>query len=310
MKSPHVNIKIVVFIVSLLFLFLNMKSSYAQGCSDAGFCTIHSLKPDDQEEEINRNHLSAGISYGKGENSISIISPYIEYTRNISSSWAISGKILYSSIKGDLANVSGLSDAFISSSYVIGKQTGVTLGVKIPFDDGNSIAGGLPLPMSYQKSLGTVDLIAGVNHSYENFEFMAAVQQPLTQNKNQFSALLYPAGSEAEKYISTLNYKRMADVLVRASYTFTLERGKFKIIPGILPIFHIAEDKYTDTNGIEQSISGSQGVTINANLFLIYSIDSKNSFEFSFGAPVKSRTARPDGLTRKFAFALEYKASF
>jgi len=308
MKSPATRI---LFFTFLVLSFLTLTNSVkAQGCSDAGFCTIHSLKPDEQNGGLLQNNLSAGISYGKGENGISVVSPYFEYTRNISKYWSVSSKFLYSSVKGDLGSLNGAADGFISSNYSVGTGTGLTLGLKIPFNDGNSMINGIPAPMAYQTSLGTLDVIAGINHSYENFQFMAAFQQPLSQNKNQFFTDLYPAGSDAKNYQSTNNYKRSGDILLRASYTFSLANGSFKIIPGILPIYHLSNDKFTDGADIEQSIDGSQGLTLNGNLFLVYSVDKKNAIELSFGAPLKSRTTRPDGLTRKFAVSLEYKTSF
>ncbi len=308
MQSIKTDLKI--FFMLLLLTFSASSNIKAQGCSDAGFCSLHSLKPEEKSETILNNHFSAGVAYGKGENGISIISPYLQFTRNINTCLSFSGKILFNSVKGDLASVNGISDAFISSSYSVGSLTGLTLGLKIPFNDGNILNNNIPLPMAYQTSLGTLDIIAGVSHSHENFEFMAAIQQPLTQNKNQFFSGLYPPGSEAQNYQSTNNYKRSGDILFRASYTFNVNNGRFKIKPGLLPIYHLSNDKFTDGAGAEQSIEGSQGVTINGNLFLTYSIDKKNTIEISFGAPMKSRTSRPDGLTRKFAASLEYKVSF
>lgn len=294
----------------ILFLFSFTIDIYAQGCSDAGFCTIHSLKPDEPDENKFLNQITAGVAYGKGENSIKIISPYFQYTRSIGNRFTLSGKILFSSVKGDVGSNSELSDAFISGSYSAGANTGLTLGLKIPLHNGNTMLNNLPLPTAYQTSLGTFDIIAGLSHSHENFEFTAALQQPLTQNKNQFFADDYSLVSEGRLYESTNNYKRSGDVLLRASYTFNINNGQFKIIPGVLPIYHLSDDKFTDKNGTEQSITGSQGVTLNGNLFLIYTLNKKNTIEFSFGAPMKSRDARPDGLTRKFAMSLEYKTNF
>lgn len=308
MQSGKIDIKI--FVILLLLTFSASSNIKAQGCSDAGFCSLHSLKPEEKSETMHHNHITAGISYGKGENGISIVSPYLQFTRNINTCLSFSGKILFSSVKGDLGNVNGISDAFISSNYSVGNQTGLTLGLKIPFNDGNIMNNNIPLPMAYQTSLGTLDIIAGLNHSHENFEFMTAIQQPLTQNKNQFFTGFYPPGSEAQKYQSTNNYKRSGDILFRVSYTFIINNGQFKIKPGLLPIYHLSNDKFTDGAGVEQSIEGSQGFTINGNLFLVYSIDRKNTIEIGFGTPMKSRTARPDGLTRKFAASLEYKVSF
>ena len=59
------------------------------------------------------------------------------------------------------------------------------MGLKVPFTDGNLKENGVPLPMDFQPSLGTYDLILGVSHQYKNFNFVVAYQQPLTQNNNR-----------------------------------------------------------------------------------------------------------------------------
>ncbi len=306
MKKNH----FFVLMCLLSILLVRSETVFGQGCSDAGFCTIHSLKPLDDKNPTSKNYLNAGISYGKGEYSLKIVSPYIDYTRVISPSWNISGKLIFSSVNGDLGKTSGLSDIFISTNYAVSSQAGLTLGLKIPFNDGNTELNNLSLPMAYQTSLGTTDIIAGVNYSIREFQFVAAFQQPLAQNSNKFISNLYPTNSEAQNFPTTNNYKRSGDILLRLSYKFTAIKNKLEIIPGILPIFHLADDKYTNNAGVESSIIGSSGVTLNGNIFLDYIIDPKNLIELSFGAPLKSRSVRPDGLTRKFVAALEYKIRF
>ena len=61
---------------------------------------------------------------------------------------------------------------------------------------------------------------------------------------------------------------------------------------------------------MEQEIAGSQGVTLNSNLFLIYSISPRHALELSLGWPFRARDARPDGLTRDFVAGLEYAVKF
>jgi hypothetical protein len=303
---------------SFKFLFLNLVVFFflsgfyvndlrSQGCSDAGFCSIHSLKPADESDSKFKNNFSIGISYGRGDNKINVVNPFIEYTREVSSLFSISGKVVFTSVSGDIANLSGLSDGFINAVYKMNQAAAFTLGVKIPFTNGNTMSDNSPLPMAYQVSLGTLDIIAGVNHNHKNFGFSAALQYPLTQNENKYFST---SNADEMLFSSTNKYKRGGDVLARLSYRFTPADGKISITPGVLPIYHLSNDKYTDASGTEKEIDGSKGLTLNANLFVVYSIDSKNSLELNFGAPVKSRDSRPDGLTRKFVAVLGYKVNF
>ena len=45
--------------------------------------------------------------------------------------------------------------------------------------------------MYYQASLGTIDLIFGIGYEIKKFQFIAAIQQPITQNDNEFNATGY-----------------------------------------------------------------------------------------------------------------------
>ena len=82
------------------------------------------------------------------------------------------------------------------------------------------------------------------------------------------------------------------------------------ITPGLLPIFHLGEDEYTDVDGVVQSIAGSDGLTLNGTVFLDYQLGSGNALEFSIGFPFIVREARPDGLTRSFVLGIGYAKGF
>jgi hypothetical protein len=81
-----------------------------------------------------------------------------------------------------------------------------------------------------------------------------AIQQPLSQNGNRFFPDQYPPGSKLRDLHPTNQFKRMADVLFRASYPFVLNK-KIRVTPGILPIYHLKDDRYTDVSGVEREIS-------------------------------------------------------
>jgi hypothetical protein len=76
-------------------------------------------------------------------------------------------------------------------------------------------------------------------------------------------------------------------------------------MPSILPIYHLKNVKYTDKFNVINEIRGSQGLTLNGNIYLDYKIKSKNIIQINMGMPFIVRDARPDGLTRHFIANLE-----
>lgn len=284
--------------------------TYSQGCSDAGICTMNSFKPNNSDavNELN-NQVKIGAFFGKADNSISAFGNYIEYNRRFSDNFGMDIKLTALGQNGNGISKYGLSDAFVNANYKVNDKLKLTLGTKIPLSNSNKMENNLPLPMDYQSSLGTFDLIFGVGFEYNKIQFVAAVQQPLTQNDNQFLASSYPVDSKLRDFQSTNKFKRSGDVMLRVSYPISVSHN-FKLTPSILPIYHIANDKYTDGLNVEREISGSQGLTLNGNVYLDYLIDSKNILQLNFALPFVIRDSRPDGLTRSFVANLEYRILF
>lgn len=282
----------------------------AQGCSDAGFCTLNSFKPAPAEAAATaRNQVKLGASYGAADYDIGVAGAYLEYGRTFNDRWGVDVKVTALAQNGPDLSVFGLSDLYANVSYGLGGNTRLTLGAKIPFSDGNREEDGLPLPMDYQASLGTVDLLAGIGTAWGRLQLVAALQQPLTRNSNAFLAENYPAGSEIGKIQSTNAFDRAGDVLLRVSYPIGLGE-KLAVTPSLLPIYHLANDKFTDGAGTVREIDGSQGLTLNGNVYLDYTLNEKNALQLNLGVPFVVRDARPDGLTRSFVATLEYRIGF
>lgn len=296
----------------LPLLFFAAHSMYGQGCSDAGFCTLNALKNNgsNDHKEDHKNQMEAGISHGSGDNEIEVTSFHLEYIRQISSTWSLNAKVLFLSANGELSSEHDLSDVFITGIFAPAPTYKFTFGIKAPFNNGNKMANGLPLPMGYQTSLGTFDVIAGFQYALKAVGISAAIQQPLTQNENGFLPSLYPTGSEAYNYPSTRNFTRKGDALIRINYDLRFSKEKFKITPGLLFIYHLGKDTYNNESGTEVTINGSEGLTLNATLLMEYSLNKTNTLELNFGSPFITRDARPDGLTRKYVAGIEYKITF
>lgn len=299
------------YICSAIFiLVMTFSNLSAQGCSDAGFCTVNSLKPNANDSvSTKKNYAKAGISAGDANHAITTFAGYLEYGRIINSKLDLNAKITSLSQSGNGISTFGLSDIFVTSAYRPKDNFTFTLGAKIPLTDGNSIKNGQFLPMDYQSGLGTLDLIAGIGYEIKKVQLTAALQQPLTQNKNQFNSENLPENSVLKRFQTTKNFKRSGDVLLRISYPVAFS-NTFQMTPSLLNIYHLSKDKFTDEQGLQKTIDGSQGLTINGVLFFDYNLDETNTLQLSLGAPFLVRNVRPDGLTRSFIANLEYSLKF
>jgi hypothetical protein len=210
---------------------------------------------------------------------------------------------------GSETTVFGLSDLFVVGNYGINENFQVSAGFKIPLNDANRLLNGTALPMDYQSSLGTLDLLLGVLYKIKKLELALAYQQPLTQNKNTFLVEDFPTESGFRKFQSTNNYQRVGDALLRISYPLSIGQ-KFRVTPSILSIYHLSDDSFTDGAMMEMPISGSQGLTLNMNLYANFTVSKTTNLELNIGSPLIVRSARPDGLTRNFVMNLEYQINF
>lgn len=286
--------------------------SFGQGCSDAGFCTINSFKPN-SEDSTHRliQQVKVGAFFGKADFDISVYGINLEYNRTLGKKWGFDLKLTTLAQNGNDISVSGLSDVFLNANYQVSKKIKVTMGSKLPLSKADKSLNktGSPLPMDYQSSLGTIDLILGIGYEIKKIQLVAALQQPLTQNRNGFLASDVAAGSPLSSFPSTRKFERAGDVLLRVSYPWKV-REKLTLTPSLLPIYHLTRDKFTDQNGLRQEIAGSQGLTLNGNIYLDYHVNKKNAWQLNVGVPFIVRDVRPDGLTRSIIANLEYRLKF
>lgn len=299
------KLRLIIISISMLGGF-----AYGQGCSDAGFCTINSFQPvGDEEFGTLTNQIKAAAFFGSADHSIAVYGNYLAYSRQLNDKIGIDAKLTTLAQNGHGISTFGLSDIFLNANYSASEQIKVTLGVKVPFSNASKTLDDLPLPMDYQASLGTFDLVFGLGYAINEIQFVVAVQQPLTQNNNAFLASAYPENSKLRAFQSTNNFKRSADVLLRISYPISLSQ-KLKLTPSVLPIYHLENDKYTDELNVEKEIVGSQGLTLNGNVYVDYQINKQHIVLLNVGMPFIVRDARPDGLTRSFMANVEYKFNF
>lgn len=293
----------------LLALFFITSLSFAQGCSDAGICSIGKSLQSTAKEFKNNIEISA--IFGAGEADVTYFSPYISYGRKVTERFSWSTKITFSAANGSFGTRAAFGDGYLIGNYSFAaknkKQWSVLAGSKIPFTSSNLKINGISLPLDYQSSLGTFDLFLGTNLSYKKWDFNTAIQIPVfNNNKNSYFAEY----SGTDDFPTTNLFERKSDALFRATYTLNTKNQKFTFKPNVLFIYHLGEDSFENIFGKRESFVGSEGLTINGNLLSAYNINNQKSIELSLAAPFVVRDIRPDGLTRGFVLALQYKYSF
>ncbi len=295
------------YILPLLFVLTTTSTyTFAQGCSDAGFCTMPTTKNIiNDTSETKKSTLKLGYSLGLADKGIKVSTTSVGVSHFFSKKLSADIKINHVTSKGKYATVGGLSDVFLNANYMGFKKTTLTIGIKVPLSDGNIRSNNKSYPINYQPSLGTLDLLLGANYKIKRFIIAVGLQQPLTQNKNTFYTSIIPNDS----FITTNKFIRQPDVLIRLSYPFYIYK-KIKLTPSILPIYHMCNDIYTDTNNVQQYIKNSAGLTLNTTLFISIPIQQKWNMEVSMGSPLIVRDVRPDGLTRSFVGGVELQYKF
>lgn len=242
-------------------------------------------------------------SYGLGDQSTSIVTSQIEATVTVLS------KKLYAQVKlpyvfasGNLGSANGAGDLTMSLSYVAlnKKKTNLSFvgGVKIPTGNSDLSNNKKPLPMVYQPSLGTTDALFGFNYRYSKWDFTVGYQHSFNANKNGYLHTLVAEDKTYNGYFESKNIKRADDGVFRINRSYAIK--KVTASTGLLFIYHLANDKYDDVLGNRVTSKGSQGLTLNLNFSSIIPLSKKTDLVLIFAAPVKTRDARPDGLTREF----------
>ncbi len=298
-----------------LFIFIITLLTYsqilAQGCSDAGFCSLGDLK-NHNEPDSSRKSISVGLNYGLGEEGTSTINSYLEYTQMLGNRFGFQSKITATYAAGFLGSNFTIGDLFATLTYkpaISGKNDlNFIGGLKIPLTDGNAKNNNnLPLPLDYQATIGTYDAIAGLNYIVDKkWEFDAAVQIPLIQQNNStFFPELY-TDPRIIKFAPTNNFKRQSDVLARLGYYIQIPHSGITLKPSLLAIYHVGDDTYLNQSGNRTTISGSQGLTLNGTVVATKKFNSGNRFEVVFGTPFIVRQVRPDGLTRGLVVNFQY----
>ena len=293
----------------LIILLLSISKTSAQGCSDAGICSVnHGFDTDVKQF---KNTIEFAAIYSLGEADVTYFSPFVSYTKRFNDRYSFTSKVTFSTASGSFGTRSQFGDAFLIGNYTFkeknNKQWSALLGWKFPFTASNLKINGYSLPLDYQSSLGTIDLFLGTNLNYKKWDFNSAVQIPVFNlNKNSY----FKEYGGTDDFPSTNLFERKPDALLRATYSIKTPNKKFTFKPNVLFIYHLGEDSLENIFGERENINGSEGLTLNGNLITSYSLSKQSSLLLSLATPFVVRDIRPDGLTRSFVAGLQYQYSF
>lgn len=315
--------------LSLVALLISL-SAFSQGCSDAGFCTMGAMKPDQAySKKVNFKLRSIELSQYYGT---STLSPII-YVTNLDVSFGLTDrlgfqfKIPYQWTTGNFGKTAGVGDLSVSVTQNFGKVGSFTLnataGVKIPTNKSDITSKGdvfpeslgLVMPMYQQVSLGSFDIVFGASLINSKWLLAAGYQGALTANNNTFKwsdwTPFYPSDDYVRAYDRATKLKRGSDIMVRVERNFRFARYNFSI--GLLPIYRITKDQIIDNpsgEGEYMKVDGTTGLAASALVGFGYNFNVNNTVKLTIGQKLTQREVNPDGLTRHNVAIIAYLFRF
>lgn len=304
--------------LAILLLTFSSTAIYAQGCSDAGFCTMGALKPDQgyskrMSVQIRSIELSQYIGVTRFKDVV------FNYTADmnvgIGDKTTLQVKIPYVYVEGVLKNTNGIGDlSFGLARNLVSKenyQINLTVGTKLPVGNSNIALDGKSLPMYYQTGLGTYDMIAGISFISRGWMFATGYQQSLNRIDNDFwwtDWEDHPMEATAREYKQSRSLNRGKDIMLRVERNFRFSNFNFNV--GLLPIYRLTKDTNISRGGVENEIDQSDGLALTLLVGGGYQFSVKSGIKIMNGFRLVKRHFNPDGLSREFVSNIGYVYKF
>ena len=302
-----------IFIACLLLLIsIQSYTVLAQGCSDAGFCTMGAMRPNQNYlkktgVQLRSVELLHYVGYTKFDDIIQ--TTLVDINANVGQRSIVQLKVPYQTVDGPLGKTKGMGDISYSFSYQAYKaskfQIGATLGGKIPTNNANLKSDrGLALPMYYQTSLGTYDIVAGLSLVSRKWLFAAGYQHAFNRNGNEFVWAPWNKTADSARaavYPRANKLKRGDDIMLRAERNF--RSTKWNAHLGILGIYRLNQDNIVLKNQ-EQNFESTIGWAITAVAGVGYHVNTHATIKLLYGKKIINRDFNPDGLSREFVTTL------
>jgi hypothetical protein len=301
-------------IITFTLVIFSYASLFGQGCSDAGFCTMGAMRPNQNfgnKSAIKLRSVELLQYVGVTKFHDVILTSLMDINIGIGKKGSFQLKLPYTFVSGSLGNTQGAGDISYAYTHALlvknTYQLSATLGGKIPTNIADKLsADGRPLPMYYQTSLGTYDIVAGLSFITRNWLLATGYQQALNSNQNEFRWSEWNGSTQlatAMQYPPSWNLKRGKDIMFRIERNF--RSTKWNAYVGLLTIYRISKDvisKGTDVTRIE--VAGTTGPAITALTGIGYHFSTRVALKGMLGVRLHSRDSNPDGLSREFVSSL------
>lgn len=308
-----------ILLISIFFI-LNTIQSYAQGCSDAGVCTMgapHLYTGDSvkvSQEKTSAINYKITQSVGLGEQNTMHLLTVAELNWKVSTAIYLQLKVPYLVNIGNIATTHGIGDLSFSSTIIknINSHSSINtfVGFKIPVNNANIKNNSKPLPMPYQTSLGTFDGVLGFVYQYKQWNFTTAYQKVLiSDNENSFlaSSSEWVNNADAAKYFGSYKFMRGDDAILKAERNINIS-DKWIATPSILAIYRVQNDRVQNPiNGVESDLVNSNGLTLNIIGNSSHHLNNNKSIDFTIAFPLIVRKVRADGLTRSLIASAAFR---
>ncbi|MCB0500704.1 MAG: hypothetical protein M9954_15995 [Cyclobacteriaceae bacterium] len=313
-------VRVVVFQWLLALAF----NASGQGCSDAGFCTMGAMKPDQPfNKKVEFKLRSMEFSFYRGTTTTSPI-VYVataDLNFSITPKTFFQVKLPYQAVKGNFGKTNGMGDISLSLTQNI-KSTdkydvNATIGAKIPSNKANlsdPTRNNIVFPMYYQTSLGTYDFITGISLKTRDWLFATGLQHPFNKNENTFvweewREPVYPDFNYVKTYNQSNRLKRGTDIMFRAERNFRF--SQFNVSLGALPIIRVSKDSILDpVTGTRKKLEGTTGMALSVIGTFGYGFNVQSGVRLLMGVKLTDRKVNPDGLTRDMVTTVSYYYRF
>jgi hypothetical protein len=315
---PHI-LQMKKYLILVYALTFTASYVFSQGCSDAGFCTMGAMKPDQPfNKKIQFRLRSMEVSFYRGTTSLTpvIYVANADMTFGLNAKTFLQVKLPYQAVTGRLANTSGMGDISLCLTRNLASSEeydiNFSLGTKIPTNDSDKEStDGLPLPMYYQTSLGTYDFISGISFISRGWLLATGIQIPLNKNNNQFLWEDWEGTDEIDyvlHYNQAKELQRGTDVMVRVERNFRFSRLNFTL--GLLPIYRINRDEITNPLDVRVQPVKAKGLAMSGIFTTGYNFNVRSGIKLLLGRKFVQRETNPDGLTREFVSTFSYLYRF
>ena len=294
----------------IFFFFITVfavPSTLAQGCSDAGACSISSLNISEDSSHLKKSkvHFSVEQSFGLGEKFILISQTTAGIRYRIFKTTLLELRVPFVFTYGNLGQTSGVGDLLFSVNQQLfsrnTSQLNLLVATRLKSNNADFSFGSEPLPMAYQTSLGTYDGIFGLLYTIPKWDFYAAYQHPFGRNNNGY-LVTDTTLPDSWKYYESAQLKRGDDAYLRVRRNLLLKKQNSSRFT-LLTIYRVQQDEIIK-NDKPVLLEGSRGLTLNLGFSWSKQLSTGQFMELMLSFPVIDRAYRADGLTRNVVLSL------